>query len=81
MPAQWDKILHFTVNFIAVLIFGLAGYLESGIALAIIGSVGKELYDDIKKAPTSFSVEDLIADFLGMGFGAAIVILSMELLA
>lgn len=71
MP-RYDLVAHFLVNFLIVILLGLSGLLGMGITLAIILSVGKEIWDLRDDGDASFM--DLVADSLGIFFGVAIVL-------
>lgn len=63
--SNYDKILHFWVNFLIVQTSKWFGYLPIGIVLAFVASFGKELYDKyIKKS--KFDWEDILADVTGI---------------
>lgn len=77
---QMDKIKHFAVNFIGMLVwFGIGTFFKTdqwaviafSAIIMIIISIGKEVID-IKT--TGFSVPDLIAD--GLGILAAILVIT-----
>jgi len=60
-----DKVKHFLVNFGLVVILGFAVGVVAGLVSAVCFSVGKEIYDKFVRK-TVFSVDDLIADMLGI---------------
>jgi len=62
-----DKLLHLLINFVLVLLPGLAFAPSVGLGLAICFSIFKESYDFGKN--NQFSVPDLIMDGTGIGFG------------
>lgn len=66
-----DKVLHFICNFIIVLILGFIFNVIVGISAAVVASLGKELYDEIKYKGWSWN--DLIADLIGIILGALIL--------
>ena len=62
-----DKILHMICCFAIVVIFGLILNIVSGIALALIASIGKETYQELKYK--GWSWDEIIADLLGIVLG------------
>lgn len=75
-----DKYLHFTVMMVTSLLLCLLIMPIWALAICVIISVGKEVYDCYKENPTGFDLDDLIADLFGILVGmlgsAAIIWLS-----
>ena len=69
---QKDKLYHFLINFFGVNIIANIPTFElfHAISTMFFISFVKELYDRIKPKPTGFSTKDLIADIVGIIFGA-----------
>lgn len=66
-----DKVLHLICNFIIVVVLGFTFNIVTGISVALIASLSKELYDEIKYK--GWSWDDLIADLIGIVLGIIIV--------
>lgn len=66
-----DKIYHIVANYTMIMTFLLFTNIFIAIALSILISVGKELYD--KHSYGLFSYSDLIADGLGITLGIIII--------
>ena len=66
-----DKVLHLICNFIIVVVFGFTFNIVTGISIALITSLSKELYDEIKYK--GWSWDDLIADLIGIVLGIIVV--------
>lgn len=66
-----DKNLHALVNTIIVLLVGLLLNPITGVIIATIISIAKEIYD---KKTTGFDYQDLIADSIGILLGLFILI-------
>lgn len=66
-----DKVLHLICNFIIVVVLGFAFNIVTGISIALIASLSKELYDEIKYK--GWSWDDLIADLIGIVLGIIVV--------
>lgn len=64
-----DKVLHMICCFAIVVIFGLILNVVSGIALALIASFGKEVYDEVRPNGSGWSWDDILADLLGIVLG------------
>lgn len=64
-----DKVLHLICNFIIVVVLGFTFNIVTGISVALIASLGKELYDEIKYR----GWDDLIADLIGIVLGIIVV--------
>lgn len=66
-----DKVLHLICNFIIVVVLGFTFNIVTGISIALIASLSKELYDEIKYK--GWSWDDLIADLIGIVLGIIVV--------
>lgn len=66
-----DKVLHLICNFIIVVVLGFTFNIVTGISVALIASLSKELYDEIKYK--GWSWDDLIADLIGIVLGIIVV--------
>lgn len=66
-----DKVLHLICNFIIVVVLGFTFNIVTGISVALIVSLSKELYDEIKYK--GWSWDDLIADLIGIVLGIIVV--------
>lgn len=66
-----DKVLHLVCNFAIVVILGFSFNIVTGISVAVIASLSKELYDEIKYK--GWSWDDLIVDLVGIILGIIIV--------
>lgn len=66
-----DKALHLICNFIIVVVLGFTFNIVTGISIALIASLSKELYDEIKYK--GWSWDDLIADLIGIVLGIIVV--------
>lgn len=64
-----DKIQHALINLGIVAVFSLLWCPKSAIAIALIVSVAKEIYDEYKTNATGFDTQDLIADCIGIILG------------
>lgn len=69
-----DKVKHVLVNFAIVLIVGLFN-IKVGVALAIVASISKELYDKFRPNGTGWDWKDIVADLIGIVIGILILIL------
>nr|DAX08760.1 MAG TPA: putative periplasmic lipoprotein [Bacteriophage sp.] len=69
-----DKLKHVIINFAIVLIVGVFN-LKVGVALAIVASISKELYDKFRSNGTGWDWKDIIADLIGIILGILIIIL------
>lgn len=69
-----DKLKHVIFNFAIVLIVGIFN-LKVGVALAILASISKELYDKFRPNGTEWDWKDIIADLIGIILGILIIIL------
>lgn len=69
-----DKLKHVLVNFAIVLVVGVFN-LKVGVALAIVASISKELYDKYRPNGSGWNWKDLIADLIGIVIGILILIL------
>lgn len=72
-----DKLMHFSVNFLTVVIVGLFN-LSLGLGLAIGLSVGKE-YGDYHNPNSNGYMGDLVADSIGIVAGVATLLLIKKL--
>lgn len=68
----FDKFVHFLGNLSIVLVAGMAGYLEAGLVIAGLLSLGKEQID--YKVDGEINWGDLVADGLGIGLGFLLVV-------
>ena len=69
-----DKDLHFTVNFLMVIVLAFLFNFLFAIGFALIVSIGKELVDKyIRK--THFSMGDLVADILGIAVACLVYVI------
>lgn len=82
MKIQLDKLIHFETTMLIVFVFYIANYLWIGISLAIICSIGKEIFDyfkygkDMEKEKFSkMVIGDLIADLAGILSGLILIYL------
>lgn len=66
-----DKVLRLICNFIIVVVLGFTFNIVTGISVALIASLSKELYDEIKYK--GWSWDDLIADLIGIVLGIIVV--------
>ena len=66
-----DKVLHLICNFIIVVVLGFTFNIVTGISVALIASLSKELYDEIKYK--GWSWDDLMADLIGIVLGIIVV--------
>lgn len=66
-----DKVLHLICNFIIVVVLGFTFNIVTGISIALIASLSKELYDEIKYK--GWSWDNLIADLIGIVLGIIVV--------
>lgn len=66
-----DKVLHLICNFIIVVVLGFTFNIVTGISVALIASLSKELYDEIKYK--GWSWDDLIVDLIGIVLGIIVV--------
>lgn len=66
-----DKVLHLICNFIIVVVLGFTFNIVTGISIALIASLSKELYDEIKYK--GWSWDDLIADLIGIVLGIIVI--------
>lgn len=66
-----DKVLHLICNFIIVVVLGFTFNIVTGISVALIVSLSKELYDEIKYK--GWSWDDLIVDLIGIVLGIIVV--------
>ena len=66
-----DKVLHLICNFIIVVVLGFTFNIITGISIALITSLSKELYDEIKYK--GWSWDNLIADLIGIALGIIVV--------
>lgn len=66
-----DKVLHLICNFIIVVVLGFTFNIVTGISIALIASLSKELYDEIKYK--GWSWDDLIVDLIGIVLGIIVV--------
>lgn len=64
-----DKIQHALINLGIVAGFSLLWCPKGAIAIALIVSVAKEIYDEYKTNATGFDIQDLIADSIGIILG------------
>lgn len=64
-----DKVLHLICNFIIVVVLGFTFNIVTGISVALIASLSKELYDEIKYK----GWDDLIVDLIGIVLGIIVV--------
>lgn len=69
-----DKLKHVLVNFAIVLVVGVFN-LKVGVALAIVASISKELYDKYRPNGSGWDWKDLVADLIGIVIGILILIL------
>ena len=76
LKTQKDKIYHFSVSFLLMLVFYfLTKDANKSAILTILIGIGKEIYDTKKKKPTGFSFYDIIAD--GAGILTALMLLKI----
>lgn len=68
---QKDKIYHICANIILILIGNIINVVF-GVVLAILASLGKEIYD--MKNSSGFSKQDLVADLIGIIIGILLVL-------
>lgn len=66
-----DKVLHLICNFIIVVVLGFTFNIVTGVSVALIASLSKELYDEIKYK--GWSWDDLIVDLIGIVLGIIVV--------
>lgn len=66
-----DKVLRLICNFIIVVVLGFTFNIVTGISIALITSLSKELYDEIKYK--GWSWDNLIADLIGIALGIIVV--------
>lgn len=64
-----DKVLRLICNFIIVVVLGFTFNIVTGISVALIASLSKELYDEIKYKGR----DDLIVDLIGIVLGIIVV--------
>lgn len=69
-----DKLKHVIINFAIVLVVGVFN-LKVGVALAIVASISKELYDKYRPNGSGWDWKDLVADLIGIVIGILILIL------
>lgn len=67
------KIKCVLINFIIILIIGVFS-LKTGVILALLASLAKEVYDEYNSDGTGWNWEDLIADVIGITLGILIVL-------
>lgn len=72
---KYDKVLHFIINFVGVIVISYYINIVFATIIMVIISVLKEFYDVIKPKPTGFSINDLIADVIGMTIGIFVYML------
>lgn len=66
-----DKVLHLICNFIIVVVLGFTFNIVTGISVALIASLSKELCDEIKYK--GWSWDDLIVGLIGIVLGIIVV--------
>lgn len=66
---QTDKRRHLAVNLVIVMFLGGLVNPVIGVAIAVLLSVGKEVYDEYRPNGTGWSWNDLVADLIGILLG------------
>ena len=69
-----NKLKHVLISFAIVLVVGVFN-LKVGVALAMVASISKELYDKYRSNGSGWDWKDLIADLIGIVIGILILIL------